>query len=74
MSDFIDDTVEQEELILAMRLATHLGAPTGEQIEQIIKQGRDCSECGLPIPAARLRAKPQAHRCIECQEYWEKRR
>lgn len=35
-----------------------------------ISAGRygDCSDCGLAIPAARLRAAPTALRCIACQQ------
>ena len=28
----------------------------------------DCSDCGNPIPAARLEAYPTARRCVACQE------
>jgi len=28
----------------------------------------ECSDCGLPIPAARLEAYPTARRCVACQE------
>jgi DnaK suppressor protein len=28
----------------------------------------DCTDCGVPIPAARLHATPEAPRCISCQE------
>lgn len=31
-----------------------------------------CTDCGVDIPAARLRAAPQALRCISCQEQFEK--
>ena len=27
-----------------------------------------CTDCGIPIPAARLQASPEASRCIACQE------
>lgn len=74
MPDFIDTTVEQEECILTMRLASHLSGLLAAQVEAIIQQGRDCSECGLPIPVARLRANPMAHRCIDCQEDFERGR
>lgn len=32
-----------------------------------------CLDCEDPLPAARLRAKPDAVRCIECQERFETR-
>ena len=31
----------------------------------------ECSDCGLPIPAARLSAYPTARRCVACQEVAE---
>ena len=30
-----------------------------------------CIDCDLPIQPKRLRAKPNAARCIDCQELWE---
>ena len=32
-----------------------------------------CDECGEPIPAARLEAKPWACHCVPCRSAWEKR-
>jgi len=32
-----------------------------------------CADCDVPIPAARLRALPNAARCIECQTDDERR-
>lgn len=34
---------------------------------------RYCVDCGKPIPAARLKAVPEAIRCVECQQILEKR-
>jgi DnaK suppressor protein len=33
----------------------------------------ECTDCGVTIPAARLKATPEAARCIHCQEAWEKK-
>lgn len=33
-----------------------------------------CVDCGRNIPLARLRARPQAARCIQCQTHHERRR
>jgi phage/conjugal plasmid C-4 type zinc finger TraR family protein len=33
----------------------------------------DCVDCREPIDARRLRAMPDAMRCIECQRRWEAR-
>jgi len=35
--------------------------------------GRDCADCGDPIPMERLQARPGAARCIDCQERKERR-
>ncbi|MCK9566251.1 MAG: TraR/DksA family transcriptional regulator [Methanothrix sp.] len=35
--------------------------------------GRDCADCGDPIPLDRLRARPGATLCIDCQERKERR-
>jgi len=32
-----------------------------------------CAECGKKISAARLQIKPEATRCIDCQEQYEAR-
>ena len=32
-----------------------------------------CKDCGGKIPAARLKAKPEAVRCVACQASFEKR-
>jgi DnaK suppressor protein len=33
----------------------------------------ECIACGVHIPAARLKATPEASRCIHCQEAYEKK-
>jgi DnaK suppressor protein len=33
----------------------------------------ECIACGVHIPAARLKATPEASRCIHCQETYEKK-
>lgn len=72
MPDLFDRISEREQQILEMQLAPHLEtALSDDEIEAIAQAGRQCSECGLPIPVARLRAEPTAHRCISCQEDWE---
>ena len=34
----------------------------------------ECTDCGISIPAARLHAAPETHRCVHCQEKQEQRR
>lgn len=44
-----------------------------EQHRQRMRDGGEgspdgvCNDCGLPIPAARLAARPNASRCVDCQ-------
>ena len=33
----------------------------------------ECTDCAAPIPAPRLKASPEAARCIACQENFEQR-
>lgn len=72
MADELDRTNEREEAFLQQRLAPHLETKlSDDEVEAIAEAGRQCSECGLPIPTARLRANPYAHRCVSCQQDWE---
>lgn len=42
--------------------------------EQITINGKIvCIDCMDEIPEARLKIKPDAVRCVECKEHWEKR-
>ena len=43
-----------------------------EAIQQIAEDGRNCDECGEPIPKARLLAQPFARCCVDCQALLEK--
>lgn len=72
MSDDVDRIMEQDEQLLSLQLAPHLeNQLSDDEIEQIVLSGRDCIECGLPIPIQRLRAVPFAVRCICCQQDYE---
>lgn len=72
MSDDVDRINEREEQLLALQLAPHLTQKlSDDEVELIALEGRDCIECGLPIPPQRLRAVPLAVRCICCQEEYE---
>lgn len=73
MSDELDQTQAREEAFWQQRLAPRLDSKlSDDEIDLIALTGRDCAECGLPIPTARLRANPYAYRCIHCQEEWER--
>lgn len=72
MSDDVDRLNEKQEQLLELQLAPHLNHRLDDaEIELIALNGRDCIECGLPIPIQRLRAIPLAVRCICCQQDYE---
>lgn len=72
MSDDVDRLNDKQEKLLELQLAPHLEQRlSSDEIEQIALNGRDCIECGLPIPVQRLRAVPFAVRCICCQQDYE---
>ncbi len=62
------NTERDLELALDARETTELAAV--DAALQRIKSGLygQCVECGVSIAAARLRAAPEAARCIDCQE------
>lgn len=45
-----------------------------EAAQQRLRSGEygTCTDCGLPIGLARLRAYPTAKRCIDCQQKYER--
>lgn len=72
MSDVIDRTNEREAQILALQIAASARRSLStEEVGAIVQKGRDCVDCGLPIPPLRLRAAPRAVRCIQCQQDYE---
>lgn len=44
------------------------------ETQLIINDEVCCVDCHDPIPAQRLAIKPNAVRCVECKELWERRR
>ncbi|MFA6290216.1 MAG: TraR/DksA family transcriptional regulator [Victivallales bacterium] len=74
MSDIIDQAQENDELFRRVSLEKHFArhtpgsAASGNAVKII-----DCADCNEPIPAKRLKANPQATRCVECQTLAEKR-
>lgn len=62
--DFAQQMEERErEAILADRRRLHLGAG-----DRTVRPG-ECIDCYHDIPIERLRAKPDATRCIECEDF-----
>ncbi|EEY08695.1 TraR/DksA family transcriptional regulator [Mannheimia haemolytica] len=72
MSDDVDRLNEKQAQLLELQLAPHLTQQLSDgDIELIALNGRDCIDCGLPIPIQRLRAVPLTVRCISCQQDYE---
>lgn len=68
--DDIDRAQQREQLD---RDAAMRAARQQEHERPLLIDGKACCRgCGEPIPLARLRARPGACRCIECQELHER--
>lgn len=70
MTDLVDQAqeIEAAERERALRAALRPKAPPS-----VTAMGQPCLDCGEPIAPARLRAKPDAVRCTECQGLREAR-
>lgn len=66
MPDEIDEAQEREEFYRTMLLKKAL-EKINEEDPLIINGRRHCLDCEQPIPKKRLRANPEARRCIFCQ-------
>ena len=67
----VADMMAEQDIALVSRDLTELA-----EVEAAIARIADgtygeCSDCGQPIPAARLDAYPTARRCVACQEVAE---
>ncbi len=72
----VASTTLQREIDLTARQALE---PEREEVQQALKRKKDgtygtCANCGKAIPKARLKARPEAIHCIECQQIMEARR
>jgi DnaK suppressor protein len=52
-------------------------AENREQVERALyrlSEGKygECEDCGEPIPTERLRFRPEATRCVDCQSRWDR--
>jgi len=76
MPDDMDDAQELETIQRADALAAARRRPDGAGSGPVYwREGQAvCSDCDEPIGEARLRANPQARRCIRCQETAERER
>jgi DnaK suppressor protein len=55
----------------------HLLAENREQVERAlyrVSEGKygECEDCGQGIPTERLRFRPEATRCVDCQSRWDR--
>lgn len=68
MPDFIDNTIEREEMILNSRIRQTLGD------HQMIRQPSlsHCQYCDEPIPQARQQAIAGCSCCVDCQSLKER--
>lgn len=72
MPDVVDKVLDLELRVKSRFEQVRAKTLSAEEVAEIVAVGRDCSECGLPIPVTRLKVNPYAHRCIHCQERKER--
>lgn len=72
MSDVVDRAQEREALNLDLALVRRSEAATARESPFEIEGKRVCLDCFEPLTKKRLKAKPDAVRCVECQEMKEK--
>lgn len=68
-ADLADREIERED---GLNLARALRVDEGEIVE--IDGVRYCCDCDAVIPQARIAARPDAGRCVDCQKRRERRR
>lgn len=67
MADVCDDSEKATLAFLNHALARATSTRAGRG--PLWENGKPlCRDCGEEIPAARVEARPQAERCVECQE------
>lgn len=72
--DIVDRAQEREEHLRREALHAHAAAEDGE-IARCDRDGyRICADCFDRLTAKRLRAKPEAARCVDCQDLYEQKR
>ena len=73
-ADDVVADVEQDIAIAGVARDSHELREVQEALARIARPGfGDCADCARPIPWVRLRAEPQALRCLRCQERAETR-
>ena len=72
MGDIIDQAQDNDELFRQVSLGKHFAGHRRDQ-GIVPYKDRDCLDCGDPITKKRLKANPQATRCVECQTEYERK-
>jgi DnaK suppressor protein len=70
--DFFDRAQETDQRFREQALRAHFGKKVDEPLYDD-KGKRVCMDCEARIPQKRLKAMPDALRCLECQEKEERR-
>ncbi len=73
MSDIVDRAQEREEHLRGEALHAHAAAAAGEVARRDRDGYRICADCFDRLTAKRLRARPEAVRCVECQGLFEQK-
>lgn len=73
--DFADEGSRLEELARegALRRHDQIVARESYVMPAVMPARMDCIECGEPIPAARIKARPHTRRCVQCASEVERR-
>jgi len=71
--DEIDIAQQNEELFRQVALKSHFAGRQGVRPDNAEPGIRLCMDCGEEIEPARLEAKPDAFRCVDCQAKKERR-
>ncbi len=72
--DIADRAQEREQVNLAQALERRAENAALDQRQPLVIDGRrTCLDCFAPLDQKRLKANPQAVRCVECQQQDEQR-
>jgi RNA polymerase-binding protein DksA len=72
-ADISGDTIERERSVTMLSRNYEVARKIEEALKRLESGAYgDCESCGADIPLPRLKAKPHARLCIECQEEQEK--
>lgn len=72
MSDIVDRAQEREQVNLHRALRSHAERAAVRAAPLVVDGKRVCTDCFDPLTKKRLKANPDAVRCVDCQELKEK--